>query len=181
MPDADGVAAIRQIIRESPAARVIALTLYREEQYVLDAIRAGARGYLLKTVDTGELIAAVEAVHGGQYLIDPIIAARVLSELHLVAPKPPRVEPLSSVKLSMLKERVLMRITSSSHYPTPSLDRSHHPLRLLRVDRPPQPPQAGLDRLRHGGEALDPADHRLSDIQMPDGVDRQSRQYDRTV
>ena len=41
------------------------------------------RGYLLKTVDVGELIAAIEAVHRGDYLIDPIIATRVLSELHL--------------------------------------------------------------------------------------------------
>ena len=51
MPDVDGVEAIRQIMREIPAARIIALTMYRQEQYMLDAIRAGARGYLLKTVD----------------------------------------------------------------------------------------------------------------------------------
>ena len=51
MPDVDGVEAIRQIMAEMPAARIIALTMYRQEQYMLDAIRAGARGYLLKTVD----------------------------------------------------------------------------------------------------------------------------------
>ena len=103
MPDVDGVEAIRQIMRESPNARIIALTMYREEQYMLDAIRAGARGYLLKTVDARELIAAVEAVHGGQYLIDPIIAARVLSELHLAAPQPPRVEPLTEGEMAVLR------------------------------------------------------------------------------
>ena len=91
MPEMDGVEAIRQIMRETPAARIIALTMYREEQYMLNAIRAGARGYLLKTVDTGELIAAIEAVHRGDYLIDPIIASRVLSEFHLVLPELPRV------------------------------------------------------------------------------------------
>ena len=42
---------------------------------MLDAIRAGARGYLLKTVDAGDLIAAIEAVQRGEYLIDPIIAS----------------------------------------------------------------------------------------------------------
>ena len=87
MPDLDGVEAIRQIMREMPAARIIALTMYRQEQYMLDAIRAGARGYLLKTVDADELIAAIEAVHRGDYLIDPIIAARVLSEFHLAVPR----------------------------------------------------------------------------------------------
>ena len=51
MPELGGVEAIRQIMNETPAARIIALTMYRQEQYMLDAIRAGARGYLLKTVD----------------------------------------------------------------------------------------------------------------------------------
>jgi DNA-binding NarL/FixJ family response regulator len=43
MPDMDGVEAIRQIVHESPVARIIALAMYRQEQYMLDAIRAGAR------------------------------------------------------------------------------------------------------------------------------------------
>jgi len=104
MPDMDGVEAIRQIMRENPAARIIALTMYRQEQYMLDAIRAGARGYLLKTVDVGELLAAIEAVHRGDYLIDPIIASRVLSELHLdMPPQVPRVEPLTESEMAVLR------------------------------------------------------------------------------
>lgn len=102
MPGLDGVEAIRRIVRETPAARIIALTMYREEQYMLDAIRAGARGYLPKTVDAGDLIAAIEAVHRGDYLIDPIIAARVLSELHLAKPEQPRVEPLTESEMEVL-------------------------------------------------------------------------------
>ena len=104
MPEVDGVEAIRQIIQEIPTARIIALTMYREEQYMLDAIRAGARGYLLKTVDAGELITAIEAVHRGDYLIDPIIASRVLSELHLTAPpQGPRSEPLTEGEMAVLR------------------------------------------------------------------------------
>ena len=103
MPDMDGVEAIRQIMRETPASRIIALTMYREEQYMLAAIRAGARGYLLKTVDAHDLIAAIEAVHRGDYLIDPVIAARVLSELHLVMPELPRVEPLTESEMAILR------------------------------------------------------------------------------
>jgi DNA-binding NarL/FixJ family response regulator len=103
MPDVDGVEAIRQIMHETPTARIIALTMYRQEQYMLDAIRAGARGYLLKTVDACELIAAIEAVHRGDYLIDPIIAARVLSELHLGQPELPRVEPLTESEMAVLR------------------------------------------------------------------------------
>jgi DNA-binding NarL/FixJ family response regulator len=103
MPGMDGVEAIRQIIGETPNARIIALTMYRQEQYVLDAVRAGARGYLLKTVDAGELIAAIEAVHRGDYLIDPIIAARVLSELHTTMPDLPPVESLTESEMAVLR------------------------------------------------------------------------------
>lgn len=103
MPDGGGVEAIRQIMRETPRARIIALTMYRQERYMLDAIRAGARGYLLKTVDAGALIAAIEAVHRGDYLIDPIIAARVLSEFHQTLPELPRIEPLTESEMAVLR------------------------------------------------------------------------------
>lgn len=103
MPDVDGVEAIRQIMRETPTARIITLTMYRQEQYMLDAIRAGARGYLLKTVDARDLIAAIEAVHRGDYLIDPIAAARVLSEFHLGMRELPRVEPLTEGEMAVLR------------------------------------------------------------------------------
>jgi two-component system, NarL family, response regulator LiaR len=103
MPDLDGVEAIRQIMRETPTARIIALTMYRQEHYMLDAIRAGARGYLLKTVDAQDLIAAIESVHRGDYLIDPISAARVLSEFYVVLPELPRVEPLTESEMAVLR------------------------------------------------------------------------------
>ena len=103
MPEVDGVEAIRQIISETPDARIIALTMYRHEQYMLDVIRAGARGYLLKTVDATDLISAIEAVHRGDYLIDPIIATRVLSELHMAMPELPRVEPLTESEMAVLR------------------------------------------------------------------------------
>jgi DNA-binding NarL/FixJ family response regulator len=87
MPDVDGVEAIRRIMHENPAARIVALTMYRQEQHLLDAVRAGARACLLKTVGAGELIAAILAVRRGDYLIDPVIAARAFSELNQAAPE----------------------------------------------------------------------------------------------
>lgn len=103
MPEMDGVQAIRQIMHEIPTSRIIALTMYRQEQYMLDAIRAGARGYLLKTVDAHDLIAAIEAVERGDYLIDPVIAARVLSEFHLSMPEQPKAEPLTETEMAVLR------------------------------------------------------------------------------
>lgn len=80
MPALDGVEATRLITRENPDIPVIVLTMYREDQFIFDAIRAGARGYLLKDVDADELVAAIEIVHRGEALIDPLIATRVLNE-----------------------------------------------------------------------------------------------------
>lgn len=103
MPDVGGIEAIGQILSANPAARIIALTIHRQEQYMLDAIRAGARGYLLKTVDAQDLIGAIEAVHRGDYLIDPVIAARVLSEFHLTVPPGPCVNPLTEGEMAVLR------------------------------------------------------------------------------
>lgn len=103
MPYVNGVEAIRQIMQETPTTRIIALTMYRQEQHMLDAIRAGARGYLLKTVDASDLIAAITAVHRGDYLIDPIIAARVLSELYVLVPQLPKNEQLTESEMIVLR------------------------------------------------------------------------------
>ena len=94
MPDVDGAEAIR---------RIIALTMYREEAYLLAAVRAGARAYLLKSVEAAELIAAIQAVHRGEYLIDPIIAARVLGEFHLAPPATPPFEALLEKEIEVLR------------------------------------------------------------------------------
>lgn len=103
MPGVDGVEAIRRIMAEAPATRIIALTMYREEPFMLAAIRAGARAYLLKTVDAAELIAAIEAVHRGEYLVDPVIAARVLGELHLMPKDLPRFQRLLEKEIEVLR------------------------------------------------------------------------------
>jgi NarL family two-component system response regulator LiaR len=80
MPVLDGVQATSAITAESEDMPVIVLTMYREDQFIFNAIRAGARGYLLKDTDADELIDAIRVVHRGEALIDPLIANRVLEE-----------------------------------------------------------------------------------------------------
>jgi two-component system, NarL family, response regulator LiaR len=80
MPVLDGVQATRQIMKEIPGARVIILTMYRQDNYVFDAILAGARGYLLKDAEWQELLDAVRTVQRGDALLNPAMAARVLEE-----------------------------------------------------------------------------------------------------
>jgi DNA-binding NarL/FixJ family response regulator len=80
MPVMDGVQATGIITGSDAVTRVIILTMYRQDHYVFEAIKAGARGYLLKDADEQELIDTVRAVHRGEALIDPTLADKVLAE-----------------------------------------------------------------------------------------------------
>jgi len=80
MPVLDGVQATRFIAEQNPAVGVIILTMYRQDHYVFEALKAGARGYLLKDTDGRALVDAVRAVYRGEALIDPGTAAKVLDE-----------------------------------------------------------------------------------------------------
>lgn len=90
MPEVDGVEAARQISAEFPETRVIILTMYRRDDYVFEAIKAGASGYLLKEAELDELLEAVRAVARGEAVVDPAIASRLLAEFR---PAPGPAEP----------------------------------------------------------------------------------------
>jgi DNA-binding NarL/FixJ family response regulator len=81
MPQLDGVEAMRRIRAENSDARFIVLTTFDTDEYIFDAIEAGAKGYLLKDASRDELFLAVRAVHRGESLIEPGVAARVLDRL----------------------------------------------------------------------------------------------------
>lgn len=79
MPKMDGVEATRQITAVSPESSIIILTMYRRDDYVFEAIKAGASGYLLKEVELDELLAGIRAVAAGEAIIDTAVASRVLA------------------------------------------------------------------------------------------------------
>ena len=81
MPEMDGVEATRQITADSLQTSIIILTMYRQGDIVVEAIKAGASGYLLKEIELEEVLAAIRAVARGEALMDPAIAGRVLAEL----------------------------------------------------------------------------------------------------
>lgn len=80
MPILDGVQATGLITEENPETRIVVLTVFQKDEYVFEAIKAGAWGYLLKGVDERTLIEAVRAAHRGHVLIDAHVAAKVLEE-----------------------------------------------------------------------------------------------------
>ena len=81
MPEMDGVEATRVIAEKFPDTGVIILTMYKRDDLVVQAIKAGVSGYLLKEVEMSELLAAVRSVAQGNAVIDPAVASRVLAEL----------------------------------------------------------------------------------------------------
>ncbi len=79
MPEMDGVEATRRIVAEHPGVRVLVLTSFSDQTRIMDALRAGAEGYLLKHSEPDEIAAAIRAIHEGGSPLDPK-AARVLLE-----------------------------------------------------------------------------------------------------
>lgn len=78
MPDRNGIEATRRILATNPSANVVVLTMLEDDDSVFAAMRAGARGYVLKGADEGELLRVVRAVAGGEALFGPAIAARLM-------------------------------------------------------------------------------------------------------
>ncbi len=83
MPELDGVKATQSILEINPNANVIILTMYRQDSYVFEAVKAGARGYLLKDVDSSDLIAAIHQIYEGGTLLDPEMAKNVLEDFRV--------------------------------------------------------------------------------------------------
>ena len=96
MPRMNGVEAMRRIHAQNPEVRLLVLTTFDSDEYIFDAIEAGARGYLLKDASRAELFEAVRAAHKGESLIEPAVAAKVLERLarlsHGGPPSTPRAD-----------------------------------------------------------------------------------------
>lgn len=87
MPGRDGVSATREIVAHG-SSEVLVLTSFDEDELVLGAIRAGAAGFLLKTVDAPTLVSAVRSVAAGDGVLDPRVTRRALAAVSQSAPSP---------------------------------------------------------------------------------------------
>lgn len=98
LPGMDGVAAIPYLLEALPGGKVVVFTAYATDQRVFGAIRAGAKGYLLKGASTAEIARAVRAVHAGESYLEPRIAGMLLQEV-----RAPRHTSLSQRELGVLR------------------------------------------------------------------------------
>jgi DNA-binding NarL/FixJ family response regulator len=79
MPEGGGLAAIRQIVQTSPHIRILVVTMFQDDDSVFAAMRAGARGYVLKDMNDEDIARAILAVGSGDAIFSPAIAARLMS------------------------------------------------------------------------------------------------------
>lgn len=111
MPKVNGIEATRKILQESPSVRVLVVTLFEDDDSVFMALRAGARGYILKDADEEEMVRAIQAVGRGEAIFSPAVAERVLayfSAPHPVAP--PQVFPTLTDR-----EREILHFIAQGH------------------------------------------------------------------
>lgn len=103
MPELDGVATAQQLAQRHPDIKIVMLTMYRQDRHLIEAIRAGARGYLLKDADADELIDVIGRVHRGEAALDPSLTARVFDAVRRLPDGQPQVDPLSERELEILQ------------------------------------------------------------------------------
>lgn len=105
MPVMNGIDATREIKACLPGIRILILTAYDDEPYVFTLLRAGADGYILKNADSDEIVRAVKSVAGGGKVLDPTVAAKVVTQMTTGKPAgaSEQVEPLSDRELDVLR------------------------------------------------------------------------------
>jgi DNA-binding NarL/FixJ family response regulator len=105
MPTMDGIEATRRLTAADPPARVLILTTFDLDQYVYEALRAGASGFLLKDRPPEELVAAVRVVAAGDALLAPSVTRRLIEEF---AKRSPAVETAELAELTEREREVLV-------------------------------------------------------------------------
>jgi DNA-binding NarL/FixJ family response regulator len=109
MPELDGITATRQIAHgeNAPAARVLILTTFDLDEYVYDALGAGASGFLLKDSSTEQLVTAIRVVAGGEALLAPSVTSRLIEQFARARTRPreppPGLDELTARELEVFK------------------------------------------------------------------------------
>jgi DNA-binding NarL/FixJ family response regulator len=103
MPEMDGIEAARQITPRLPSTRVVMLTAYDDRHFVVEAVRAGAKGYVLKAKDAEHLLQAVRLVHQGHMVIDPELVVALADELAVAKDRDAGAESLTEREVEVLQ------------------------------------------------------------------------------
>ncbi|MFC7330361.1 response regulator transcription factor [Marinactinospora rubrisoli] len=116
LPDMSGVAVTRELLAQEPAPRVLILSASGEHQDVLDAVKAGATGYLVKSASREELLTAVRRVHVGDAVFTPGLAGLVLGEYRRLATAARAPERPAAPRLTDRETEVLRLVAKGLTY-----------------------------------------------------------------
>lgn len=105
MPVMDGVSATAEVRRQLKDCRVLMLTTFDDEAYIVQALEAGASGYLLKDMPATDLAQAIKLSHAGVYQLDPAVASKLVGAIHRAEPAEPRKDDAATADISDLTER----------------------------------------------------------------------------
>lgn len=108
LPGQSGIEAIRDIVESNPATRILVLTLFQDDDSVFTALRAGARGYILKDVEEEDIIRAIRSIAAGESLFSASIAGRVLAYFAGTHPECREAFPSLTVR-----EREILRLLAT--------------------------------------------------------------------
>lgn len=137
MPDLDGIEATRRLLAKSQGPRVLMLTTFDLDEYVIDAFRAGASGFLLKTAPPDQLVAAVRTVHAGDALLAPASTRRLIEQFARPPAEAPTLHELTTRERDVL--RLLARGLTNAEIAAelvvePSTVKSHVASVLAKLD-----------------------------------------------
>lgn len=105
MPGIDGIEATRRIVAEAPEVRVLLLTTFDLDEYVIDGLEAGASGFLTKDAEPGDILSAIRAVAAGDAVIAPSATRRLLSRLTVRMPNQISSSPSARTAVAQLSPR----------------------------------------------------------------------------
>jgi DNA-binding NarL/FixJ family response regulator len=111
MPGTDGIEATRQLAADDPAPKVLILTTFDLDEYVFDALRAGASGFLLKDVTAEHLFEAVRVVAAGEALLAPAVTRRLISEFARTK-RPASAAPPATLAALTPRETEVLRLVA---------------------------------------------------------------------
>jgi DNA-binding NarL/FixJ family response regulator len=137
MPGLDGIEATRRLLADGAGPRVLMLTTFDLDEYVIDAFRAGASGFLLKTAPRDQLVAAVRTVHAGEALLAPASTRRLIEEFARPPAESPALDELTARERDVL--RLLARGLTNAEIASelvvePSTVKSHVASVLAKLD-----------------------------------------------
>jgi len=113
MPVVDGVEATRIILKKHPSVGIIILTMYPQDEYVIQALRAGAKAYLLKDTRSKRLLEVIRTVHSGQAVISPEMTNRLLDEFRRISDDEEEEKPAFQ-PLTDQEKRILTRVAEGA-------------------------------------------------------------------